>query len=68
MSDTSKALFRKFLMFAGHETTSGGLGLSMVAMARNPDQHRLVMNDPAFPALRTATPHRPAGGEVRFRR
>jgi cytochrome P450 len=37
-----------FLMFAGHETTSGGLGLSMVAMARNPDQRRLVMNDPAL--------------------
>lgn len=37
-----------FLMFAGHETTSGALGLSMVAMARNPDQRRLVMGDPGL--------------------
>jgi len=37
-----------FLMFAGHETTSGALGLSMVAMARNPDQRRLVMQDPTL--------------------
>jgi len=37
-----------FVMFAGHETTSGALGLSMVAMARNPEQRRLVMNDPSL--------------------
>lgn len=35
-----------FLMFAGHETTSGALGLAMVHMAANPDQRRLVMDDP----------------------
>ncbi|GJM38242.1 MAG: cytochrome P450 [Acidimicrobiales bacterium] len=35
-----------FLMFAGHETTSGSLGLAMVHLARNPDQRRLVMDDP----------------------
>lgn len=37
-----------FLMFAGHETTSGALGLSMVAMARHPDQRRLVIDDPTI--------------------
>ena len=37
-----------FLMFAGHETTSGALGLAMVAMARNPEQRRLVMDDPTL--------------------
>lgn len=37
-----------FLMFAGHETTSGSLGLAMVHMARNPDQRRLVMDDPSL--------------------
>lgn len=35
-----------FLMFAGHETTSGSLGLAMVHLARNPDQRRLVIDDP----------------------
>jgi len=35
-----------FLMFAGHETTSGSLGLAMVHMARHPEQRRLVMDDP----------------------
>ena len=37
-----------FLMFAGHETTSGSLGLAMVHMARNPEQRRLVMDDPSL--------------------
>lgn len=37
-----------FVMFAGHETTSGALGLSMVAMARNPEQRRLLMAEPSL--------------------
>lgn len=37
-----------FLMFAGHETTSGSLGNSMVALARFPAQRRLVRENPAL--------------------
>lgn len=37
-----------FLMFAGHETTSGSLGLAMHHLAQNPDQRRLVMDDPSL--------------------
>jgi pimeloyl-[acyl-carrier protein] synthase len=35
-----------FLMFAGHETTSGLLGTAMVALARFPDQRRLLAERP----------------------
>ncbi len=34
------------LMFAGHETTSGLLGNSIVALAAHPDQRELVRNNP----------------------
>ncbi|MEQ8841203.1 MAG: cytochrome P450 [Acidimicrobiales bacterium] len=37
-----------FLMFAGHETTSGSLGNAMVALARFPDQRALIRDDPAL--------------------
>ncbi|MEM7143241.1 MAG: cytochrome P450 [Actinomycetota bacterium] len=35
-----------FLMFAGHETTSGSLGLAMHHLARHPDQRTLVRDTP----------------------
>ena len=35
-----------FLMFAGHETTSGSLGNSMVALAEFPDQRALLRDRP----------------------
>lgn len=35
-----------FLMAAGHETTTRLLGNSMLALARNPDQRRLVRSNP----------------------
>jgi cytochrome P450 len=35
-----------FLMFAGHETTSGSLGNSMVALARFPEQRALIRDNP----------------------
>jgi len=34
------------LMLAGHETTTGALGNSIVAMAQNPDQRQLVRDNP----------------------
>lgn len=34
------------LMLAGHETTTGALGNSIVALARNPDQRQLVRDNP----------------------
>lgn len=35
-----------FLMFAGHETTSGVLGNAIVGLARFPDQRELIRNQP----------------------
>ncbi|MDG2027103.1 MAG: cytochrome P450 [Acidimicrobiales bacterium] len=37
-----------FLMFAGHETTSGSLGLAMHHLAKTPDQRRLIRDDPSL--------------------
>lgn len=34
------------LIFAGYETTTNLLGNSMIALARNPDQHRALRTDP----------------------
>lgn len=36
------------LMLAGHETTTGALGNSIVALARNPAQRRLIRENPAL--------------------
>jgi len=35
-----------FLLFAGHETVTGMLGNTLVALARHPDQRRLLRDDP----------------------
>jgi cytochrome P450 len=35
-----------FLMFAGHETTSGMLGNAMLALAKFPEQRALIRSDP----------------------
>ena len=37
-----------FLMFAGHETTSGSLGLAMHHLAKHPDERRKVAEDPGL--------------------
>ena len=35
-----------FLLFAGHETVTGALGNSLVALERNPDQRKLLLERP----------------------
>jgi pimeloyl-[acyl-carrier protein] synthase len=35
-----------FLLFAGHETVTGALGNALVALDRNPDQRRLLLDRP----------------------
>lgn len=37
-----------FLLFAGHETTTGLLGNSIVALAEHPEQRALIRNDPGL--------------------
>ena len=68
-----------FLMFAGHETTSGSLGLAMHHLARHPNQRRLVAADPSLwpnaieellrldPPLHVDPPRRQARGRDRWR-
>jgi len=34
------------LLFAGHETTTGAIGNAVVALARNPEQQRLLVDEP----------------------
>ena len=34
------------LLFAGHETTEGSIGLGLLALFRNPDQMNLLLNNP----------------------
>lgn len=55
--------FVTLLMFAGHETTSGTIGNSIVALANHPDQRALVRANPdLWPSAVEELPlrHRPA--------
>ncbi len=42
--------FTTLLLFAGNETTARLIGWSMVLLARNPDQRRLLVEDPSLVA------------------
>ena len=37
-----------FLLFAGHETTTGLIGTSLIALARYPEQRRQLLDDPSL--------------------
>jgi cytochrome P450 len=48
LSDDELVSMIGILMFAGHETTSGLLGSSIIALADHPEQRRLIRNEPSL--------------------
>ncbi len=48
LTETELVSMVAFLLFAGHETTTGLIGNSLVALARHPEQRRRLIDEPSL--------------------